>query len=91
MRLIIIDEVSMISTEYLVLLDSRLRLIYDSNKLFGRKYMLLSGDFLQIESMFGSQLCKSLYVLVTTNTAQARDLFSVLNFFYINDQVRSDC
>ena len=52
--------------------------------------MLLIGDFLQIESMLSSQLCKSLYILVTTNTAQARDLFSILKIFHINDQVRSN-
>ena len=82
-RFIVIDEVSMISAKYLVLLDSRLRLIYDSYKPFGRKHMLLSGDFFQIEFMFGSQLCRSLYVPVTTDTVQARDLFLYIqNFSY---------
>ena len=41
--------------------------------------------------MLGSQLCKSLYVPVTTDTVQARNLFSMFKIFHINDQVRSDC
>ena len=58
-RLIVIDEVWITSAEYLVLLDSRLRLIYNSNKPFSRKPLLLSGDFLQIESIIGSENHKS--------------------------------
>ena len=89
-RLIVIDEVWITSAEYLVLLDSRLRLIYNSNKPFGRKHMLLSSDFLQMESIIGSQLCKTLYIQVITDTVQTRDLFSMPKLLHIKDQVRSD-
>ena len=57
--LLVIDEISMTSAEFLVLLDSRLRFIYDSSNLFGRKHVVLSGDFckwrLLVEHLYAMQ------------------------------------
>lgn len=39
--LVIVDEISMFKAKYLVLLDERLRGLYDTNKLFGGKSILL--------------------------------------------------
>ena len=89
--LIIVDEVSMISAEYLVLLDSRLRLLYDSSLPFGGKHVLLSRDYLQMLSTFGTPLCTSLYLTTDTNKTNARQLFSLFSVFHINDQVRATC
>ena len=44
--IIVVDEVSMLSIENLVLLDERLRTIYNSNLEFGGKSIILCGDFL---------------------------------------------
>ena len=41
----IIDEVSILPSNYLALLDERLKLIYDSLQNFGGMSILLSGDF----------------------------------------------
>ena len=89
--LIIVDEVSMISAEYLVLLDSRLRLLYDSSLPFGGKHVLLSRDYLQMPSTFGTHLCTSLYLTTDTNKTNTRQLFSLFSVFHINDQVRATC
>ena len=43
--LIVINEVLMISARYLVLLNSRLRLICNDSKIFRGKYILLSSDY----------------------------------------------
>ena len=48
------NELSMISTEYVVLFVSKLRFICDSNKLFSEKHALLSSNFLQMQSVFCS-------------------------------------
>ena len=52
-ELIIIDEVSMISSKFIFMMDEKLRQIYDPTKIFGRKDVLLSRDFLQMKS-FGT-------------------------------------
>ena len=44
--IIVVDEVSMLSIENLVLLDERLRTIYNSNLEFRGKSIILCGDFL---------------------------------------------
>ena len=56
--LIIIDEVSMFSSQNLVLLDKRLRLLYDENKNFGGNLFFL------VEILFK---CHVLLVLLCTN------------------------
>ena len=73
--LILIDEVSTTCAEYLVLLDSRLRLLCDESKPFGGKHMLLSGDYLQMASTFGTPMCSALYLITNSEKTEARNLF----------------
>ena len=89
--LIIIDEVSMMSAEFLVLLDSRLRLLYDERKPFGGKNVILSGDYLQMACTFGTPLCSALYLTTNSDKTEARNLFSLFKVFHVNDQVRATC
>ena len=60
--MIIIDEVSILPSNYLTLLDERLRLIYNSLQNFSRMSILLSSDFVQISTLGGIDLHKVLYV-----------------------------
>jgi hypothetical protein len=64
--MIVVDEVSMLSTQFLALLDTRLRSIYNSDQTFGGISILLIGDFIQLpvtghdlwSVMYGSVSCK---------------------------------
>ena len=47
---IIIDEVSMITSDFIVMMDEKLRQVYDPFKVFGGKRVILSGDFLQMKA-----------------------------------------
>ena len=89
--LIIINVVSMMSAEFLVVPDSILRLLYDESKPFGGKYTILSEDSLQMASIFGTLLCSALYLTTNSDITEARNLFSLFKVFHINDKVRAIC
>ena len=89
--LILIDEVSTTCAEYLVLLDSRLRLLCHESKPFRGKNVLLSGDYLQMASTFGTPMCSAPCLTISSEKTEARNLFSLFKVFYINDQVRAIC
>jgi ATP-dependent DNA helicase PIF1 len=48
LALIVIDELSMLDTKFLLLADRRLRSMYNNELPFGGISMLLAGDFLQV-------------------------------------------
>ncbi|KAI9993974.1 hypothetical protein PInf_016503 [Phytophthora infestans] len=50
---VVVDEVSMFSAEFLVLLDHRLRTVYKNNIVFGGRSIILVGDFLQLDVIAG--------------------------------------
>ena len=81
-ELTIVDEVSMIPSHFVVMMDEKLRQIYDHTKIIGRKDMLLSGDFLQMKP-FGTVIYNSLYVVVTTRDVNCRRLTSEFEVFRI--------
>jgi PIF1-like helicase len=58
---VIIDEDSMLSANFLVLLDQRLRAMYDATKPFGGISVLLVGDFLQLLVTAGTDLHRVIY------------------------------
>ena len=89
--MIIIDEVSMLPSNYLALLDERLKLIYDSLQNFGGISILLSGDFVQMPSLGGTDLYKVLYVRKNNVERKASSLFSNFEIFHMNKQVRAIC
>ena len=55
-KLIVLDEVSMISREIMHWVDCRLQEIFGSDELFGGVSLLLAGDFFQIPPPGGSRL-----------------------------------
>ena len=54
-ELTIIDEAPMIPSNFIAIMDRKLRQTYDATKMFGGKDMLLSGDFLQMKD-FGAAI-----------------------------------
>jgi hypothetical protein len=48
LALVILDEVSMLASDHLVVLDARLRQLYDSQKVFGGISVLLLGDLVSV-------------------------------------------
>ena len=58
--LVVVDEMSMLSAEFLVLLDERMRRLYSARLIFGGMSILLSGDFLQMKRVFGTDLCDAI-------------------------------
>ncbi len=76
----VVDEVSMLSTQFLVLLDSRLRAIYKPDVPFGGISILLIGDFVQLPVTSGRDLWSVMYGNVTDNDATARNLFNCFAF-----------
>ena len=72
--LIVVDEASMTSAEYLVLLDSRLRLIHDASEPFEGKHVLFSGDYLQMACTFGTPLCHAMYITTTTEKNECKEV-----------------
>ena len=57
-RLLIIDEVSMLSSRFLAQIDERLRTLCDSDKPFGGLHLILAGDLCQLEPVLGSPVYK---------------------------------
>jgi hypothetical protein len=48
LKMVEVDEVSMLSTQFLVLLDTRLQSMYKPDQTFGGISILLIGDFIQL-------------------------------------------
>jgi len=71
----VVDEVSMLSMQFLVLLDSRLQAMYKPEKPFGGISILLIDDFVQLPVTSGRDLWSVMYGNVTGNDATARNLF----------------
>ncbi len=77
LKIVVVDEVSMLSTQFLILLDSRLRAIYKPDVPFGGISILLIGDFVQLPVTAGRDLRSVMYGNVTGNDATARNLFQM--------------
>ncbi|ETN07132.1 hypothetical protein PPTG_13528 [Phytophthora nicotianae INRA-310] len=88
--LIVVDEVSMLCSAYLLLLDTRLRAIYRNNLPFGGRSVILCGDFLQLKVTSGIALCKMFY-MDTRSSAQlsARALFRKFQTYFLTQQHRA--
>jgi hypothetical protein len=75
LKMIVVDEVSMLSTQFLVLLDTRLQSMYNSNQTFGGISILLIGDFIQLPVTTRHDLWSVMYGTVSGNDGTARELF----------------
>ncbi len=58
LKMVVADEVSMLSAQFLVLLDTRLRSMYTSDQTFGGISILLIGDFIQLPVTTGCDLAE---------------------------------
>ncbi|KAF4047435.1 PIF1-like helicase [Phytophthora infestans] len=87
---VVVDEVSMFSAEFLVLLDHRLRTVYKNNIVFGGRSIILVGDFLQLDVIAGVPLCKVLYMNTRSDVLlSARALFRQFKVFFLHTQHRA--
>ncbi len=92
LNIVVVDEVSMLSTQFLVLLDSRLRAMYNPEKLFGGISILLNGDFVQLPVTSGCDLWSVMYGSVTGSDAAARNLFQLFCIHELTTNMRAtDC
>ncbi len=73
--MVVVDEVSMLSTQFLVLLDTRLWSMYKHDQTFGGISILLIGDFIQLPVTAGCDLWSVMYGTVSGNDGTARNLF----------------
>ncbi len=75
LQMVMVDEVSMLSAQFLVLLDTRLRPMYKSDQTFGGISILLIGDFIQLPVTTGCDLWSVMYGTVSGNDGTACNLF----------------
>jgi hypothetical protein len=75
LKMVVVDEVSMLSAQFLVLLDTRLQSMYKSDQTFGGISILLIGDFIQLPTTTGRDLWSVMYGTVSGNDGTARNLF----------------
>jgi hypothetical protein len=92
LKLVVVDEVSMLECELLVLLDRRLKSMYRPNMMFGGISILLLGDFLQLPPVQGRSLYSVMYGTVTGKQTPARALFAAFEVIELTAQLRaSEC
>ena len=89
LKLVVVDEVSMLKSEYLLLLHKRLASMYDPNKPFGGISVILLGDFLQLPTVAGTPLYKTMYGNVKPGDAQVRALFQQFHVIEMQQQLRA--
>ncbi len=77
--MIVVDEVSMLSAQFLVLLDRRLQSMYKPDQTFGGISILLIGDSIQLHVTTGHDLWSVMYGTVSDNDSTARNLFQQLH------------
>jgi hypothetical protein len=73
--MVVVDEVSMLSAQFIVLLDTRLLSMYNSDQTFGGISILLIGDLIQLPVTTGCDLWSVMYGTVGGNNGTARNLF----------------
>jgi hypothetical protein len=73
--MVVVDEVSMLSTQFLILLDTRLQSMYKHDQTFGGISLLLIGDFIQLPVTTGCDLWSAMYGTVSGNDGAAHNPF----------------
>jgi hypothetical protein len=73
--MVVVGEVSILSAQFLVLLDTRLQSMYNLDQTFGGVSILLRGDFIQLPVTTRCNLWSVMYVTVSGNNGTACDLF----------------
>ncbi len=75
LKMVVVDEVSMLSAQFLVLLDTRLQSIYKPDQTFRGISILLIGDFIQLPVTTGHDLWSVMYGTISGNDGTACNLF----------------
>ncbi len=73
--MVVVDEVTILSAQLLVLLDTRLQSMYKHDQTFGGISILLIGDFIQLPVTTGRDLWSVMYGTISGNDGTARELF----------------
>jgi hypothetical protein len=73
--MVVVDEVSMLGTQFLVLLDTILLSVYDADQPFGGISIILIGSFIQFPVTTGRDLWSVMYGTVSGNDGTAPNLF----------------
>ncbi len=75
LKMVVVDEVFMLITHFLVLLDTRLRSMYKPDQTFGGISIYLIGDFIQLPVTTRCDLWSVMYGTVSGDDGSARNLF----------------
>jgi hypothetical protein len=75
LKIVVVDEVSMLGAKFIVLLDTGLQSMYDPDKPLGRISILFIGDFVQLPVTTGHDLWNVMNGIVSGNNANAQNLF----------------
>ncbi len=75
LKMVMVDAVSMLSAQFLVLLDTRIRSMHRPDQTFGGISILLIGDFIQLPVTTWRDLWSVMYGTVSGNDGSARNLF----------------
>jgi hypothetical protein len=75
LKMVVVDEVSMLSAQFLVLLVKRLRSMYKHYQTFGGRSILFICDFIQLPVTTGRDLWSVMYGTVSGNDGTAHNLF----------------
>ncbi len=74
LKMVVVDEVSMLSTQFLVLLDTRPQSMYKPDQTLRCISILLIGDFIQLPVTTGRDLWSVMYGTVSGNDGSAHNL-----------------
>ncbi len=92
LKIVVVDEVSMLNTKFLVLLDTRLQSMYKPDRLFGGISILLIGDFIHLPVTTGRNLRSVMYGTVNGNDATVQNLFQQFHVHELTANMRAaDC
>ncbi len=72
--MVMVDEGSMLSAQFFVLLETRLQSMYNSDQTFGGIFILLIGNFIQLPVTTGHDLWSVMCGTVSGNDGTARNL-----------------
>jgi hypothetical protein len=86
---VIVHEDSMLAARFLILLDQRLRSIYDATRPFGGISVLLVVDFLQLPVTAGTDLYLLMYGALKSEDVMAHGLMESFRVVDMTEQLRA--
>lgn len=90
-KVLIIDEISLISIENLSLIDQRCRIMKSVDKPFGGLHVLLCGDFFQMKTINGTSIVEKPQNIICNKTRLFKILFNKIltDFIYLKENCRA--